>query len=365
MRSTYSFLSLLLLTIFVHSCNSYQLASYYDNSDGIYVSNSGSSSYQKIFDDIVYNIPEEDLTNSSPNLPWGDNPDSTEVVYNLFPSYNINTFYQNYYSPFNSFRLNPYFNNYYMHGFNNRYYSPYGYFFSPYNSLENQYWYYFRFSRYYPYYNYRGQENFESDYYLERNSIASYSKVNSRRGEKNYSVNENDRNKSSRITDISNRGSNIILSNSNFEKIENDRVINNPKIDEIRTYQSDRTYRRNSNVSRESVRVSNMVPNLNSIKKEQIKNTYREARSFRNPIRPVDYNNTSSNNYNRINNSNSSNFNRTNNRSNSYNSRPNTSNNRSNVRSSASSISRSSSGGTSRSSSGSRGTSSRGSGKIN
>jgi hypothetical protein len=189
---------------------------------------------------------------------------------------------------------------------------------------------------------------------LERNSIASYSKVNSRRGEKNYSVNQNDRNKSSRITNISSRGSNIILSNSNFEKIENDRVINNPKIDEIRTYQSDRTYRRNSNVSRESVRVSNMVPNLNSIKKEQIKNTYREARSFRNPIRPVDYNNTSSNN-----------FNRSNSRSNSYNSRPNTSNNRSNVRSSASSISRSSSGGTSRSSSGSRGTSSRGSGKIN
>ena len=54
-------------------------------------------------------------------------------------------------------------------------------------------------------------------------------------------------------------------------------------------------YRRNSNVSRESVRVSNMVPNLNSIKKEQIKNTYREARSFRNPIRPVDYNSPASN----------------------------------------------------------------------
>ena len=42
-------------------------------------------------------------------------------------------------------------------------------------------------------------------------------------------------------TNVSSRGSNIILSNSNFEKIENDRVINNPKIDEIRTYQSDRT----------------------------------------------------------------------------------------------------------------------------
>ena len=353
MRSIHSFLSILLVTIFVQSCTTYQLSSYYDNSDGIYASNLDSSSYQKIFDDIVFNIPEENLANSSPNLPWGDNPDSTEVVFNLFPSYNINTFYQNYYSPFNSFRLNPYFNNYYMHGFNNRYYSPFGYFFNPYNSIENQYWYYFRFSRYYPYYNYRGLENFESDYYLERNSITSYSKVNSRRGEKKYSVNENDRNKSSRISNISSRGSKIILSNSNFEKIENDRVINNPKINEIRTYQSDRTFTRNSNISRESGRVSNMVPNLNSIKKEQIKNTYREARSFKNPIRSVDYNSPASRNYNR------------NYSSNSNNQKSNISNNRSNVRSSGSSISRSSSGGTSRSSSSSRGTSSRGSGKIN
>jgi len=73
MRSIHSFLSILLVTIFVQSCTTYQLSSYYDNSDGIYASNLDSSSYQKIFDDIVFNIPEENLANSSPNLPWGDN----------------------------------------------------------------------------------------------------------------------------------------------------------------------------------------------------------------------------------------------------------------------------------------------------
>lgn len=353
MKSIYGFFTIVLIALFLNSCNSYQLASYYNNSDGIYLSDSNSSNYQKIFDDIAYNVPEEDLTNQSPNLPWGENPDSTEVVFNIFPNYSFNPLYQGFYSPYNNFRLNPYFNNYYMYGFNSPYYYPFGYYFNPYNSLENQYWYYFRFSRYYPYYNYRGYENYQSDYYLDRSTL-SYSKVNSRRGEKRNSVTEKDRSNPSRITNIYSRGSNISRSYSNFDKIENDRIINNPKTNEVRTYQSDRVYMRNRNESRESSRVSNYVPNLNSIKKEQIKNTYREARSFRNPIRPVDYNNSRTNNYNRSNNY----------RSNSYNSIPNNSNN-SRVRSSGTSISRSSSGGSSRSSSSSRGTSSRGSGKIN
>ena len=351
MRLFKNFIWILLVVITIQSCNSYQLASYYDDYDGIYGSNLNSSKYEKIFDDIAYDISEEDLVSSSSGLPWGDNPESTEVVFNFFPNYSFNPYY---YGSYNSFRLNPYYNNYYMYSYYSPYYSPYGYYFRPYNSFENPYWYHYRFSGYYPYYNYRAYEKYSKDYLYGANGNVSYVKVNSRRGEKQSSRSRSNRSELSNVSSVYSRGSNIINSPSNFDGIENDRIIKNARTDEVRLYQSDRIYTRNRDGSRaESRGVSNYVPNLNSIKREQIKNTYREARSFRNPINPIDYNN-SSYNYNSRNN-NRSNYTPSNNRS--YNS--------SSRASSGSSFSRSSSSGTSRSSSSSRGTSSRGSGKIN
>ena len=82
-----SFKIFIISALFV-SCSSYQLASYYSDNDGIYVSNERGVDYEVVFKDLA----DEFLTATSSdtdsgNLPWGANPDSREVINNFFPSF--------------------------------------------------------------------------------------------------------------------------------------------------------------------------------------------------------------------------------------------------------------------------------------
>tara|TARA_B100001057_G_scaffold444520_1_gene481496 strand:+ start:10403 stop:11461 length:1059 start_codon:yes stop_codon:yes gene_type:complete len=342
----------LITLILLNGCNSYQLTSYYDeNNDGIYHIRSNSSKYKKIFDNIAYNVNEEDQQSFDDQLPWGDDPDSTEIVYNFFPSYggyypynfgylNSRNYYR--YGRFNFFGNYPYYYNNGPYGFGFPYYSPYNFYLNPYYSYENPYSYRFGLSRYYPWRYYNSNEK---EHYGSRNYGGSISKINSRRGERKSSGTKINRDNLATSSNFYNRGSAMPRLSNDSKTNENDRVLSNFRGSEVKTYQSEKNYSRYSNTSRESLRNLNYVPDLNSIKKEQIRNTYKEARSFRGiKNNSPGYNSyRSNNNYNNSNNSRSS--------SRSYNA-PRT-------------FSRSNSSGTSRSSSSSRGSSARGSGKIN
>ena len=70
-------------------CNAYQLASYYEDSDGIYVSNEEVLITKLCLvtyaDETLNSYSSTD--NKSQYLPWGANPETTEVVNNFFPSF--------------------------------------------------------------------------------------------------------------------------------------------------------------------------------------------------------------------------------------------------------------------------------------
>tara|TARA_B100000575_G_C23143582_1_gene666602 strand:- start:15669 stop:16730 length:1062 start_codon:yes stop_codon:yes gene_type:complete len=348
-RALYIFTAVTIL----NGCNSYQLTSYYDqNNDGIYQIRSNSSKYKEIFDNIAYSVSQEDNESFDDQLPWGDNPDSREIVYNFFPSYGGFYPYNYQYGRFGFSPYNPY---YYYDGFYGygSYYSPYSFYLNPYFNYEYPYLYRARFglSRYYPYNYYNG---YDKNYYYKNNSGAAIAKINTRRGEKRSNTSKIDRSNLASNSSFYNRGSASTRVSNNFETNENDRVIRNQKGDRVNTIESEKIYSRYSNTSRESLRNINYVPNLNAIKREKIKNTYQEARSLRGRINnSPGYNSYRSNNYR------NSSSPRTN--SGSFNTSP-----RSFTRSNSNgSFSRSSSGGASRSSGSSRGSSSRGSGNKN
>ena len=80
---------LMIFSAFFISCSSYQLASYYDDSDGIYSSNERGLDYEVVFKDFAdesLNINSSEELDSG-SLPWGANPDSIEIVNNFFPSF--------------------------------------------------------------------------------------------------------------------------------------------------------------------------------------------------------------------------------------------------------------------------------------
>lgn len=284
---------ILISTIFT-SCTSYQLASYYD--DGIYSSAESGIDYKVEFSNYA-NQPVADYSSNNidfRNLPWGENPDSIEIVNNFFP--NFGGFY---YNPFfHPMAFNPFYSNsgrfinygyrlpfffdsfaYYELGY--PFYGPRNWYFSPYaTALGNYYWYNMRYSRNYPWY--YGRNNYynayKDKYGNERSSTRlSYSNSASRRGEKNSASNSNtieSRSKVSRVPNIYPRiapyGSSNITRNNNFDVVERrsepSRNFNNNLIG---VYSNrDNGYNRN-----------NSVPNLSEIKSNNIRRAYREVRS--------------------------------------------------------------------------------------
>ena len=199
MRSIHSFLSILLVTIFVQSCTTYQLSSYYDDSDGIYSSYEKGLDYEVVFKDFAdesFSSYSSDELDSS-NLPWGANPDSIEVVNNFFPSFGrfyYNPFYHN--SAFNPFFSNvgsfinygfrsPFFYNSYAYEMGYPFYGPMNFYFSPYTtSLGNYYWYMIRYSRNYPWYSRNVYNNLADNQYRKEPSRVDFNNSASRRGEK-------------------------------------------------------------------------------------------------------------------------------------------------------------------------------------
>ena len=95
----------MLLVLFI-GCNAYQLASYYGDNDGIYVSSERGIDYEVVFSEYLQE-PTDSYSSSeniSQYLPWGANPESTEIVNNFFPSYG-----RYYYDPFYfNMGFNPY-----------------------------------------------------------------------------------------------------------------------------------------------------------------------------------------------------------------------------------------------------------------
>ena len=106
MKISFNFIKLILLTTLFVSCNSYQLASYYGDNDGIYVSSNRGIDYEVVFNDYANEYSNSDITGTD-NLPWGANPESVEVINNFFP--NFGRFY---YNPFfHSMAYNPFYTN--------------------------------------------------------------------------------------------------------------------------------------------------------------------------------------------------------------------------------------------------------------
>ena len=206
MKKIIGILKLVLISSFFIGCNAYQLSSYYGDSDGIYVSNERGIDYEVVFSEYA----DESLNtfssneNNSRNLPWGANPQTTEVVNNFFPSFGrfyYDPFYHN--MAFNPFFTNngmfinygfrpPFFYNSFAYEMGYPFYGPLNFYFSPYaTSLGNYYWYMMRNRRYAPWY-YGGM--YDSTVYRDEygNEISNTSRVSfsnsaSRRGERNSS----------------------------------------------------------------------------------------------------------------------------------------------------------------------------------
>ena len=202
---------LIVFSAFFVSCSSYQLASYYEDNDGIYSSNERGQDYEVVFKDFAdesININSSEQLDSG-NLPWGSNPDSVEVVNNFFP--NFGRFYYNPFihnSAFNPFFSNngsfinygfrpPFFYNSFAYEMGYPFYGPMNFYFSPYaTSLGNYYWYMMRYSRNYPWYSRDTYNNLADNQYRIEPSRVDFSNSASRRGEKTSSTNsarKNDR----------------------------------------------------------------------------------------------------------------------------------------------------------------------------
>jgi hypothetical protein len=257
------------------SCSSYQLASYYDDSDGIYSSYEKGLDYEVVFkdfaDESLSSYSSDELDSS--NLPWGANPDSIEVVNNFFPSFGrfyYNPFYHN--SAFNPFFSNvgsfinygfrsPFFYNSYAYEMGYPFYGPMNFYFSPYTtSLGNYYWYMMRYSRNYPWYS------------RKEPSRVDFNNSASRRGEKNSSTN------SSRKNDRQGVGISGIYSRvASYGGIYMDRT-GDPEFERIDNKLIGVYSKANSssrNISRNS-----SIPNLSSIKSDYVREGYRQVRSI-------------------------------------------------------------------------------------
>ena len=300
MKKFIGLLNILLLSVLFTGCNAYQLASYYQDSDGIYVSTERGIDYEVVFSDIA----NEPLNSYSSNdnlgdLPWGANPESTEVVNNFFPSFG-----RFYYDPFlHNMAFNPFFtNNGYFINYGFRppffynsfayemgypFYGPLNFYFSPYaTSLGNYYWYMMRNRRFLPWY-YGGM--YDSTVYKDQygnefsnTSRVSFSNSASRRGERSTSsgVTRNSDSQGVRISGLYSRlgsygGVYIDRTRGVSEYDDIDTSIN---LREIKNNDLIGVYSRGSSNSR-NINRNSSIPNLSQIKSDNVREAYQQIRS--------------------------------------------------------------------------------------
>tara|TARA_B100001057_G_scaffold498257_1_gene604711 strand:- start:1499 stop:2581 length:1083 start_codon:yes stop_codon:yes gene_type:complete len=280
MRKLFNIIKLILISTFFISCNSYQLASYYGDNDGIYVSSNRGIDYKVIFNEYADDYSESDVSISK-RLPWGANPESVEVIHNFFPNYG-----RSYYNPFfhsmaYGYR-SPFFYNSFAYELGYPFYGPSNWYFSPYsNSLSNYYWYMMRNSRYYPW-NY-GRDNYNN--YIDESSSSSrlsYSRSNSRRGEKNSTLNGVSKKANSQGMRVSSIYSRTVPYARVNEKLNNRNNNYDDTIDpNLRVIKRNDINAANSSLSSNTRRVNRngLIPNLNKIKSDAVRKAYGEIRS--------------------------------------------------------------------------------------
>ena len=375
----------LLSSLFI-GCNSYQLASYYGENDGIYVSNERGIDYEVVFNEYA----DESLNtfssneNDSRNLPWGANPETTEVVNNFFPSFGrfyYNPFYHNMaFNPFfsnNGMFINygfrpPFFYNSFAYEMGYPFYGPLNFYFSPYaTSLGNYYWYMMRNRRYAPWY-YGGM--YDSTVYRDKdgNEISNTTRVSfsnsaSRRGERSSSngVSRNSDSQGVKVSGIYSRlgsygGVYVDRTRGVSAYDDIDRSVN---LREIKNNNLIGVYSRGSTNSR-NVNRNGSIPNLSAIKSDYVREAYQQIRS----VNPSQRGNPSyrSQSYDPSYSNGPSYYNSRSSRNNSsYSNRGGYSGSRSSGAVQGGSFSSPSSGGSSSGSRGSSGGGSRGGGKIN
>jgi hypothetical protein len=307
-----SFKIFIISALFV-SCSSYQLASYYSDNDGIYVSNERGTDYEVVFKDLA---DESLLTNSidtdSGNLPWGANPDSIEVVNNFFPSfgrfyldpfsYNMgyNPFFSNNGSFINYGFRSPFFYNSFAYNLGYPFYGPMNFYFSPYaTSLGNYYWYMMRHSRNYPWYNGGMYETAYKDQYGNEKASStrvSFSNSASRRGEEN-STNESGRKRDSQGVSVSSLYSRLgsyggVYINRTGDS-DFDRVNKSPNLRQVKDNNLIGVYSRGSSYQN-NINRNRSIPNLSAIKNDYVREAYRQVRSTNPSQRGNSFSRTSS-----------------------------------------------------------------------
>ncbi|MBT4479361.1 MAG: hypothetical protein HOC66_08120 [Flavobacteriales bacterium] len=295
------------------SCSSYQLASYYSDNDGIYVSNERGLDYEVVFKDLA----DESLTANSSNtdsgnLPWGANPDSREVINNFFPSfgrfyldpfsYNMgyNPFFSNNGSFINYGFRSPFFYNSFAYNLGYPFYGPMNFYFSPYaTSLGNYYWYMMRHSRNYPWYNGGMYETAYKDQYGNEKASStrvSFSNSASRRGEEN-STNESGRKRDSQGVSVSSLYSRLgsyggVYINRTGDS-DFDRVNKSPNLRQVKDNNLIGVYSRGSSYQN-NINRNRSIPNLSAIKNDYVREAYRQVRSTNPSQRGNSFSRTSS-----------------------------------------------------------------------
>ena len=298
-RKIKTFFKIFIISALFVSCSSYQLASYYSDNDGIYLSNERGIDYEVVFNDFADESLLTNTTNDidSGNLPWGANPDSREVINNFFPSFGrfyldpfsynagINPFFSNNGSFINYGFRSPFFYNSFAYNLGYPFYGPMNFYFSPYRtSLGNYYWYMMRNSRYYPWYNGGMYDTAYKDQYGNEKANSTrvgFSNSASRRGEKS-STNENSRKNNAqgvRVSSLYSRlGSNGGIYINRTGDPEFDRVNKSPNLREVKDNNLIEVYSR-GNLYQNNINRNRSVPNLSAIKNDYVREAYRQVRS--------------------------------------------------------------------------------------
>jgi len=297
MKKIIGLLNIAILSLLFLGCNAYQLASYYDDSDGIYVSNVRGIDYEVVFSDIAdetlnsYSSSE----NKSQYLPWGANPESTEVVNNFFP--NFGSYYHDPY--YYNMGFNPYFgyggygfspafyHNIFGYEMGYPFYRHYSFYFSPFaTSPGSYYWYMMRYRRYIPWY-YGGMYDSiaykdQYDNEVSNTSRVSFSNSASRRGERGTSsgVSRNSDSQGTRISGLYSRLSSYggVYMDRTRGVYDYDDTNRNINLREIKNNDLIGVYSRGSSNSR-SINRNSSVPNLSQIKSDYVREAYQQIRS--------------------------------------------------------------------------------------
>ena len=297
MKKIIGLLNIAILSLLFLGCNAYQLASYYDDSDGIYVSNVRGIDYEVVFSDIAdetlnsYSSSE----NKSQYLPWGANPESTEVVNNFFPnfgSYYLDPYYYNMgfnpYFGYGGYGFSPaFYHNIFGYEMGYPFYRHYSFYFSPFaTSPGSYYWYMMRYRRYIPWY-YGGMYDSiaykdQYDNEVSNTSRVSFSNSASRRGERGTSsgVSRNSDSQGTRISGLYSRLSSYggVYMDRTRGVYDYDDTNRNINLREIKNNDLIGVYSRGSSNSR-SINRNSSVPNLSQIKSDYVREAYQQIRS--------------------------------------------------------------------------------------